>query len=174
MRKIQPHKDNQSGDYCRNPEFYFFLFFLNSVCFQDSYIKLCISFPRLEGIYWRALAFPSLEKITVQLCPNLMKLPLNSNTATESLNQIEGSSSWWEGLKWEGESLRVHFESILHISGPLIWIWIRMEWWSEGDNGGVACHLILPPQVFCFPFLLQGVPEIQANYSNSLHCFLAF
>ncbi|KAL6334198.1 hypothetical protein AAG906_006785 [Vitis piasezkii] len=44
----------------------------------------------LKTIYRRALPFPSLKEIGVIGCPNLRKLPLNSNSATNTLKKIEG------------------------------------------------------------------------------------
>ena len=63
----------------------------------------------LKSIYKRALPFPSLKEISVYRCPNLRKLPLNSNSATNTLQKIEGVSRWWEELEWEDENLKLTF-----------------------------------------------------------------
>ena len=60
----------------------------------------------LKSIYKRALPFPSLKEIGVFRCPNLRKLPLNSNSATNTSQNIEGESRWWEELEWEDENLK--------------------------------------------------------------------
>ena len=62
--------------------------------------------PNLKSIYKRALPFPSLKKIHVIRCPNLRKLPLNSNSATNTLKEIEGHLTWWEELEWEDDNLK--------------------------------------------------------------------
>ena len=62
--------------------------------------------PNLKSIYKRPLPFPSLKQIHVRRCPNLRKLPLNSNSATNTLKEIMGESSWWEELEWEDDNLK--------------------------------------------------------------------
>ncbi|MED6197105.1 hypothetical protein PIB30_053544 [Stylosanthes scabra] len=57
--------------------------------------------PNLKSIYNRALPFPSLRSIVIHNCTNLRKLPLNSNSAKETLLQIKGDSTWWSNLEWE-------------------------------------------------------------------------
>ena len=73
--------------------------------------KLCLKdLPNLKSIYSRALPFPSLRKIKVIRCPNLRKLPLkHSNSATNTLEIIEGEPSWWEELEWEDDNLEGTF-----------------------------------------------------------------
>ena len=61
--------------------------------------------PNLKSIYKRALPFPSLKMIRVYDCPNLRKLSLNSNSATNTLKVITGELSWWEKLEWEDDNL---------------------------------------------------------------------
>ena len=65
--------------------------------------------PNLKSICRRALPFPSLKEISVFGCPNLRKLPLNSNNATNTLEKIEGESSWWGELEWEDDNLKSTF-----------------------------------------------------------------
>ncbi|KAL6334900.1 hypothetical protein AAG906_023705 [Vitis piasezkii] len=65
--------------------------------------------PNLKSIYKQALPFPSLKKIYVVGCRNLRKLPLNSNSATNTLIIIAGDSSWWEELEWEDDNLKRTF-----------------------------------------------------------------
>ena len=66
-------------------------------------------FPNLRSIYRWALPFPSLIKIIVSGCPKLRKLPLNSSSATNTLEIIQGNSRWWEGLEWEDDNLKHTF-----------------------------------------------------------------
>ena len=65
--------------------------------------------PNLKSIYRWVLPFSSLVSITVLACPNLRKLPLNSNSATNTLKIIKGDSRWWEGLEWENDNLNCIF-----------------------------------------------------------------
>ncbi|KAL6334860.1 hypothetical protein AAG906_023665 [Vitis piasezkii] len=65
--------------------------------------------PNLKSIYKQALPFPSLKEIHVVDCPNLRKLPLNSNSATNTLKEIQGHRSWWEELEWEDDNLKRTF-----------------------------------------------------------------
>ncbi|KAJ9692225.1 hypothetical protein PVL29_011341 [Vitis rotundifolia] len=68
-----------------------------------------VAVPNLKSIYRRALPFPSLKEIGVIGCPNLRKLPLNSNSATNTLKKIEGHLTWWEELEWEDDNLKRTF-----------------------------------------------------------------
>ena len=71
--------------------------------------------PNLKSIYKQALPFPSLKEIHVAGCPNLRKLPLNSNSATNTLKEIEAHRSWWEELEREDDNLKRTFTSYLKI-----------------------------------------------------------
>ncbi|WJZ94523.1 hypothetical protein VitviT2T_013370 [Vitis vinifera] len=65
--------------------------------------------PNLRSISRRALSFPSLRYLQVRECPNLRKLPLDSNSARNSLKSIRGESKWWQGLQWEDETFQLTF-----------------------------------------------------------------
>ncbi|XP_027348369.1 probable disease resistance protein At5g63020 [Abrus precatorius] len=67
--------------------------------------------PKLESIYKRALAFPFLKFISVNHCRKLRKLPLNSNSAKDTLIAIIGESYWWNNLEWEDRALKDQFQS---------------------------------------------------------------
>lgn len=62
---------------------------------------------KLKTIYNKALPLSSLKSIKVRACPNLKKLPLNSNSfrgsGTISINR---ETEWWENLEWEDEGSR--------------------------------------------------------------------
>ena len=75
-----------------------------------------VAVPNLKSIYKWALPFPSLKEIGVIGCPNLRKLPLNSNSATNTLKKIEGHLTWWEELEWENDNLK-------HTFSPYFKIW---------------------------------------------------
>lgn len=49
--------------------------------------------------------FPSLVSIRVQGCPNLVRLPVNSENRIIKLKQICGSSEWWNKLEWEDNEI---------------------------------------------------------------------
>ena len=74
---------------------------LKDLCLED--------LPNLRSISRRALPFPSLTKLIVINCQNLKKLPLDSNSARNSLKEIVGELDWWEGLQWEDETIRLIF-----------------------------------------------------------------
>lgn len=63
----------------------------------------------LKSIYPNALPFPCLESLTVNYCPNLNKLPLNSDSAQRCRAIIKGDEYWWNGLEWEDEATRIAF-----------------------------------------------------------------
>ncbi|XP_061358693.1 probable disease resistance protein At5g63020 [Gastrolobium bilobum] len=71
----------------------------------------CLS--KLNSIHKRALAFPFLKLIYIEDCPNLRKLPLNSNSAKDSLIAIEARTSWWRNLEWEDVAVKDLFQSKL-------------------------------------------------------------
>uniref|UniRef100_A0A6N2KC44 Uncharacterized protein n=1 Tax=Salix viminalis TaxID=40686 RepID=A0A6N2KC44_SALVM len=60
-------------------------------------------------IYPDALPFPYLKEILVDDCPNLRKLPLNSNSAKEHRIVIQGWEDWWRRLEWEDEAAQHTF-----------------------------------------------------------------
>ncbi|KAF8392339.1 hypothetical protein HHK36_022681 [Tetracentron sinense] len=65
--------------------------------------------PKLKSIYRHALPFPSLKVMNVSQCPELKKLPLDSNSAKNTLKRITGEQCWWNKLEWEDESVKYVF-----------------------------------------------------------------
>ncbi|KAF5195518.1 Disease resistance protein summ2 [Thalictrum thalictroides] len=66
--------------------------------------------PNLRSICsMSSLPFPSLESIKVSECPKLRRLPLDSNSANNTLKKIEGQQKWWDSLEWENETIKPHF-----------------------------------------------------------------
>ncbi|KAI3962219.1 hypothetical protein MKX01_030769 [Papaver californicum] len=50
--------------------------------------------------------FSVLEYIIVEYCPELKKLPFNSNIGIpRTLKMIEGEKEWWERLEWKDETI---------------------------------------------------------------------
>ncbi|KAF8392295.1 hypothetical protein HHK36_022637 [Tetracentron sinense] len=66
--------------------------------------------PKLKSICRHALPFSSLEVIRVYECPELKKLPLDSNSAKNTLKKIIGEKEWWDKLEWEDESIKSVFQ----------------------------------------------------------------
>lgn len=60
--------------------------------------------PKLKSIYPNALPFLHLKEIKVSNCPELKKLPLDSNSAKGHKIVIRGDESWWEELQWENQA----------------------------------------------------------------------
>ncbi|KAK7319623.1 hypothetical protein RJT34_04346 [Clitoria ternatea] len=68
---------------------------------------LCLyGLPKLKSIYNGTLNFPFIKSIDVFECRNLRKLPLNSNSAKNSLIAIKGNREWWNNLEWNDTSAK--------------------------------------------------------------------
>ncbi|KAF8046585.1 hypothetical protein N665_3603s0003 [Sinapis alba] len=71
------------------------------------------SLPQLKSIYWSPLPFPRLRKFSIEMCPNLRKLPLNSRSgssfAGEELVIHNGEQEWIDKVEWEDEATRERF-----------------------------------------------------------------
>lgn len=76
------------------------------------YLSL-IDLPALKSIYWSPLRFPSLRRIQVQNCPELRKLPLDSNSGVvgEEFVINYGDEEWIESVEWKDEATRLRFLS---------------------------------------------------------------
>uniref|UniRef100_A0ACD5UTL4 Uncharacterized protein n=1 Tax=Avena sativa TaxID=4498 RepID=A0ACD5UTL4_AVESA len=59
----------------------------------------------------KARAFPCLETLRVEDCPNLRSIPLRSMHKYGKLKQICGSFDWWKKLQWENGVEEVRLES---------------------------------------------------------------
>ncbi|KAB2026599.1 hypothetical protein ES319_D06G231300v1 [Gossypium barbadense] len=71
----------------------------------------------LKSIYRDALPFPCLNNIFIDTCPELKKLPLNSDSAKGNQITIWGESDWWETVERENETTRdVFFPSFRPVS----------------------------------------------------------
>ncbi|KAK7362941.1 hypothetical protein VNO77_05066 [Canavalia gladiata] len=86
----------------------------NNHIFSNLTRLILSSLPKLKSIHKKALSFPFLKFIRVLACPNLKKLPLNSNSAKDTLIRIIGEHDWWNNLEWEDPALRDQFHSKLH------------------------------------------------------------
>ncbi|KAG7658203.1 FAD/NAD(P)-binding domain superfamily [Arabidopsis suecica] len=68
--------------------------------------------PKLKNIYRRPLPFLCLEKITIEECPNLRKLPLDSTSGKQGDNGCiirYTDQRWIEGVKWADEATKKRF-----------------------------------------------------------------
>ncbi|KAK3428060.1 hypothetical protein EUGRSUZ_F04172 [Eucalyptus grandis] len=63
----------------------------------------------LTSICEQTLPFPQLKSLKIVNCPRLGKLPLDSNSARESLEEVRVEADWWAKLEWEDDAARAHF-----------------------------------------------------------------
>ncbi|XP_054782053.1 disease resistance protein RFL1-like [Prosopis cineraria] len=67
--------------------------------------------PSIKSIHKATLPFPSLKSIRIYDCPELKKLPLDSNSAKLKLTLIQGPESWWNNLEWDDHAAKQIFQS---------------------------------------------------------------
>ncbi|XVF74778.1 hypothetical protein PTKIN_Ptkin13bG0139000 [Pterospermum kingtungense] len=72
------------------------------------YLQL-VNLPELKSIYGETLPLPCLQDIYVYGCPELKRLPLNSNSAKDKKISIHGDEGWWKELQWDDESTQNQF-----------------------------------------------------------------
>ncbi|KAL0697680.1 hypothetical protein Bca4012_053802 [Brassica carinata] len=69
--------------------------------------------PKLKSIYWSPLPFPRLKKFRIDMCPNLRKLPLDSNSgsniAGKELVIHNGEQDWIDKVEWEDQATKERF-----------------------------------------------------------------
>ncbi|KAI3962216.1 hypothetical protein MKX01_030766 [Papaver californicum] len=90
--------------------------------------KLINTFSRLKILELRHLSnlkrvcepnvkFSLLKDIIVERCPELKKLPFNSNIGIpRTLKKISGEEEWWERLEWEDETTKSNLAPYFRIS----------------------------------------------------------
>ncbi|KAK4279877.1 hypothetical protein QN277_011581 [Acacia crassicarpa] len=79
---------------------------LKNNLFSNLTSLLLKSLNNLRSICRMTLQFPSLKKIIVWCCPNLKKLPFNSQSALKNLRLCEGEREWFHQLQWEDEDTK--------------------------------------------------------------------
>ncbi|KAL1211021.1 putative disease resistance protein [Cardamine amara subsp. amara] len=82
------------------------------VPFQKLNYLCLVNLPQLKNIYWSPLSFPCLEKINVEECPNLKKLPLDSKSGKHGENGLiigYREKEWIQGVEWEDEATKTRF-----------------------------------------------------------------
>ncbi|ESR40395.1 hypothetical protein CICLE_v10024865mg [Citrus x clementina] len=63
----------------------------------------------LRSIYPKALPFPHLKELEVNLCPKLEKLPFDCTSGQERKLIIKGQEKWWNNLQWEDQATQNAF-----------------------------------------------------------------
>ncbi|GAY62382.1 hypothetical protein CUMW_217280 [Citrus unshiu] len=64
---------------------------------------------KLRSIYPRALPFPHLKLLKVDLCPKLKKLPFDCTSGLERKLIIKGQEWWWNNLQWGDQATQNAF-----------------------------------------------------------------
>lgn len=64
---------------------------------------------KLRSIYPRALPFPHLKELKVDLCPELKKLPFDCTSGLERKLIIKGQEWWWNNLQWGDQATQNAF-----------------------------------------------------------------
>ncbi|KAH0942948.1 hypothetical protein HID58_002585, partial [Brassica napus] len=76
--------------------------------------------PELKNIYWNSLPFPCLKRMDIIRCPNLKKLPLDSQSGKHGGNGViirYTVKEWIETVEWIDEATKTRFlRSCLHVS----------------------------------------------------------
>ncbi|XP_073000156.1 disease resistance protein RPS5-like [Typha latifolia] len=75
-------------------------------------IMKLIHLSNLQTVCDTGVTFPSLRYFHIEGCHKLEKLPFQSHTIPSKLEKIKCHRSWWEGLKWEEDSLRSSLEGV--------------------------------------------------------------
>ncbi|KAK4279301.1 hypothetical protein QN277_011100 [Acacia crassicarpa] len=84
---------------------------VDSSTFSSLVVLYLSLLPELNSIHKMPLSFPSLKFIKVYGCPNLKKLPLDSNHAKLKLTRIQGERYWWDNLEWDDSTIKPRFQS---------------------------------------------------------------
>ncbi|KAI3965236.1 hypothetical protein MKX01_008947 [Papaver californicum] len=62
-----------------------------------------------------------LENVFVSSCPQLKKLPFNTNSVIpRTLKMIKGEKEWWESLEWEDEVTKSNLAPYFHDNGYIL------------------------------------------------------
>ncbi|KFK43487.1 hypothetical protein AALP_AA1G131300 [Arabis alpina] len=70
-----------------------------------------LNLPFVKSIYWSPLPFPCLREMYIELCPKLVKLPLDSKSVAE----VEGfvikceMADWIRRVEWEDDAAKLRF-----------------------------------------------------------------
>ncbi|KAL0732716.1 hypothetical protein Bca4012_008925 [Brassica carinata] len=70
-----------------------------------------VDLPAVKSIYWTPLPFPCLREMTIERCPSLSKLPLDSRSVAEVERFVirYAPENWIGGVEWEDEATRLRF-----------------------------------------------------------------
>lgn len=74
----------------------------------------------LKSIYWVPLSFPCLKTIHVTECPELRKLPLDSQSVFRSEEFVikYKEEEWFQRVEWDDEATRLRFLPFFKFFGP--------------------------------------------------------
>ncbi|KAF7845227.1 putative disease resistance protein [Senna tora] len=86
---------------------------MDSILFSSLVCLNLWELPNLKIIHRRALPFACLKYMYISKCPNMKKLPLDSNSACKSLRDIGVEKQWWNNLEWEDEATKDLLQSKL-------------------------------------------------------------
>lgn len=82
----------------------------NDLCILSGLESLFLRcLPKLRSIYKHVLSFPCLKYMSVLVCPQLKKLPFDSESAKNSLRTIHVDRPWWDTLEWDDPTTRDAF-----------------------------------------------------------------
>ncbi|KAH0905889.1 LOW QUALITY PROTEIN: hypothetical protein HID58_037716, partial [Brassica napus] len=104
---------------------------LEAIISQEKATSVAIPFQKLESlrlhnlatlknIYWGPLPFPCLKTIHITECPELRKLPLDS----QSVSRVEEfaikykEEDWFERVEWDDEGTKLRFLPFFKFFGP--------------------------------------------------------
>ncbi|CAN6907985.1 unnamed protein product [Brassica oleracea] len=70
-----------------------------------------LNLPAVKSIYWAPLPFPCLREMTIDRCPSLAKLPLDSKSVAEVERFVIKceAADWIERIEWEDKATRLRF-----------------------------------------------------------------
>uniref|UniRef100_A0A0D3DPA3 No apical meristem-associated C-terminal domain-containing protein n=1 Tax=Brassica oleracea var. oleracea TaxID=109376 RepID=A0A0D3DPA3_BRAOL len=93
---------------------------VNIIPFQKLESLLLHNLATLKNIYWEPLPFPCLKTIHVTECPELRKLPLDSQSVfrVEEFVIKYKDEEWFERVEWDDEATRLRFLPFLKFFGP--------------------------------------------------------
>uniref|UniRef100_A0A0D3DPA2 Uncharacterized protein n=1 Tax=Brassica oleracea var. oleracea TaxID=109376 RepID=A0A0D3DPA2_BRAOL len=93
---------------------------VNIIPFQKLESLLLHNLATLKNIYWEPLPFPCLKTIHVTECPELRKLPLDSQSVFRVKEFVikYKEEEWFERVEWDDEVTRLRFLPFLKFFGP--------------------------------------------------------
>ncbi|XP_058106530.1 disease resistance protein At4g27190-like [Magnolia sinica] len=70
---------------------------------------------KLKSICKQVIICPSLNRIVIEGCPRLKKIPLSlDNSSSVKKGGIEGSKEWWDALAWDDPNTQTLLQPLFH------------------------------------------------------------